>query len=176
MTNFLTVPGLGNSGPDHWQTIWERSEPRFQRIGQADWQTPRCQDWIACIDRAVAGYDPATVVLVGHSLGCLAIAHWAQQYRRTIKGALLVAPVDTEGPLYESCPATGFESAADRKMPFKTLVVTSADDPWVAPARAAFLAQSWGSTFVDIGPAGHLNAVAGYGNWDEGRAFLRALE
>ncbi|WP_373286157.1 alpha/beta hydrolase [Hymenobacter frigidus] len=26
------VPGLGNSGPDHWQTYFERQRPDFTRI------------------------------------------------------------------------------------------------------------------------------------------------
>jgi predicted alpha/beta hydrolase family esterase len=34
MTTALMVPGLWSSGPEHWQTLWERHEPRFRRVQQ----------------------------------------------------------------------------------------------------------------------------------------------
>jgi uncharacterized protein len=79
MTNYLIVPGLGNSGPDHWQTFFENSGSSFKRIDQQEWDAPDCRDWVAAIDRAIANYDPSTVILIGHSLGCTAIAHWASK-------------------------------------------------------------------------------------------------
>ncbi|MEB0164938.1 alpha/beta hydrolase, partial [Glaciimonas sp. CA11.2] len=30
----LIVPGLNNSGPQHWQSRWERLYPAFERIEQ----------------------------------------------------------------------------------------------------------------------------------------------
>ncbi|MBS1793451.1 MAG: alpha/beta hydrolase [Acidobacteria bacterium] len=33
-TNYLIVPGLGNSGTEHWQTFFEKSGGNFQRINQ----------------------------------------------------------------------------------------------------------------------------------------------
>ncbi|HEV8582656.1 MAG TPA: alpha/beta hydrolase [Thermoanaerobaculia bacterium] len=63
----LMVPGLWNSGPEHWQTFWERAEPAWQRIQQADWETPLRADWVAAIDAAVQA-APVPVVLVAHSL------------------------------------------------------------------------------------------------------------
>ncbi|WP_291125277.1 alpha/beta hydrolase [Flavobacterium sp. UBA6031] len=34
MTNYLIIPGLGNSGPEHWQTYFEKSGDNFFRIHQ----------------------------------------------------------------------------------------------------------------------------------------------
>jgi len=31
----LVAPGLHNSGPDHWQSRWQRLYPRFERVEQA---------------------------------------------------------------------------------------------------------------------------------------------
>jgi predicted alpha/beta hydrolase family esterase len=37
-TNFLTVPGLGSSGTNHWQTLWEKQYPNnFKRVEQENW-------------------------------------------------------------------------------------------------------------------------------------------
>ncbi|HEY9489639.1 MAG TPA: alpha/beta hydrolase, partial [Chryseosolibacter sp.] len=88
MTYFLTVPGLGNSGPDHWQTFFENSKGDFRRVLQAEWNAPDCRDWIVTIDKTVSTLDPYSVVLIGHSLGCAAIAFWAQRFKRVIKGVL----------------------------------------------------------------------------------------
>ena len=44
MTNYLIVPGSGNSGPEHWQTYFQNSAPNFFRIEQTDWDKPTCKD------------------------------------------------------------------------------------------------------------------------------------
>jgi hypothetical protein len=174
MNNYFIVPGLGNSGSEHWQTFFENSGNNFQRIQQHEWDAPECSDWIATIDTVIAGYDPATIILIGHSLGCTAIAHWAKQYHKKIKGALLVAPSDIENPVY-TFPATGFAPIPLEKMNFKTIVVASTDDPWVSVQRATLFANSWGSELVNIGNAGHINAASGHWQWHKGMEILQTL-
>lgn len=171
MTNYFIVPGLGNSGPEHWQTYFENSGPNFKRIQQKEWDAPNCKDWINTINEAIASVDPLSVVLIGHSLGCATIAHWAKEFGITIKGALLVAPSDLEAPRY-NFPATGFNPIPLEPIPFKTIVVASSNDEWVSLERAAYFAHCWGSEFINIGEAGHINAVSGYFRWEEGRQFL----
>ena len=175
MTNFFIIPGLGNSGETHWQTFFEKSGPNFQRIQQQEWDAPVCSDWVTTINQAIAGYDPATVVLIAHSLGCSAIAHWAAQYNTIIKGALLVAPSDLEAVQY-TFPAKGFAPISSTKINFKTIVVASEDDPWVSIERAQFFAANWGSELINIGKAGHINAAAGYGDWVQGLEILKTFD
>jgi hypothetical protein len=175
MTNYLIVPGLGNSGPDHWQSYFEQSGDNFYRINQEEWDAPTCNDWVKAIDKAIASYDPSTVVLIGHSLGCTAIAHWAKETGKRIKGALMVAPSDIENPVY-TFPATGFAPIPTDKIHFPTIVVASTDDPWVSLDRAKLFADNWGGKFINIGDAGHINAAAGYGKWDEGLQILHGLD
>lgn len=174
MTNYLLVPGLGNSGPEHWQTYFQHSADNFFRIEQHEWDAPACSEWIETIDRKVLEFEPSTVVLIGHSLGCSAIAHWATKYKREIKGALLVAPSDIEAPLY-TFPATGFTPIPLDKLNFKSIVVASADDPWVTLDRARFFADHWGSEFINIGNAGHINVASGHTHWHEGMTILKTL-
>jgi predicted alpha/beta hydrolase family esterase len=175
MTNYLIVPGLGNSGPEHWQTYFENSGSNFHKVEQTNWDTPICADWIAAIDNKVSEFDPATVVLIGHSLGCATIAHWAKKYQRTIKGALLVAPSDLEAPQYKFT-AIGFAPIPLEKIGFKTIVVASADDVWVSLERAKFFAENWGSTFINLGNAGHINVASGHTNWEEGLKLLQLFD
>jgi len=174
MTHYLIVPGLGNSGPEHWQTYFEESGPNFHRIQQEEWDAPECSDWIEKIEENVKRFDQQEVVLIGHSLGCTAIAHWAKRFGKTIKGAMLVAPSDIENPVY-TFPATGFSPIPLEKISFPTLVVASTDDPWVSMERAAFFASSWGSELVSIGQAGHINVASGHGAWEEGLELLKRL-
>jgi uncharacterized protein len=174
MTHYLIIPGLGNSGPAHWQTWFEQQLPNSKRIEQTEWDAPDLSDWLKAIDEAVAAYDPSTVVLIGHSLGCSTIAHWARHSGKIIKGALLVAPSDIEAPVY-TFPATGFTPIPLGKIPFKTIVVASNNDVWVSAERARFFADSWGSDYINIGDAGHINADAGFGHWEEGMSILKKL-
>ncbi|MBN9297570.1 MAG: serine hydrolase family protein [Filimonas sp.] len=175
MTHYFIIPGLGNSGEKHWQTYFENSGDNFYRINQKDWEAPHCGDWIATVDAALEGYDLSNVVLIGHSLGCSTIAHWANRYGKRVKGALLVAPSDMEAPLYQF-PISGFTPMPLQRLPFKTIVVASTNDPWVTMERAAFFADSWGSLLVSIGDAGHINADSNLDAWEEGRAFLSQLD
>jgi len=173
-TSVLIVPGLWNSGPDHWQTRWEVADPTFRRVEQADWETPRCEDWVATLDAAVAAADPG-VVLVAHSLGCATVAHWNEMSRRPIRGALLVAPSDVDAPIYPP-GTTGFAPMPRGPLRFASTVVTSLDDPWVSPERALEFALAWGSRLVEIGPVGHINSASGLGDWPEGRRLLVELQ
>jgi predicted alpha/beta hydrolase family esterase len=174
MTNYFIVPGLGNSGPAHWQTYFEKNGDNFTRINQREWDTPDCKEWIETIDKAINGFEPSTVVLIAHSLGCTAVAHWANKYKRIIKGAMLVAPSDIESPVY-TFEATGFAPIPLEKINFKTIVVASTNDHWVSFERAKYFASKWDSELISIGDAGHINADAGYGEWKEGLEILRRI-
>jgi len=174
MINYLIVPGLGNSGPEHWQTYFESLGENYKRIDQEEWDAPVCSDWLTVIDNTISEYDPSSVVLIGHSLGCTTIAHWASQYNKKIRAALLVAPSDVEAQQY-GFSAKGFAPVPKEKINFKTIVVASEDDPWVSLARAKFFADNWGSEFINIGKAGHINATSGHYKWEEGLTILKRL-
>jgi predicted alpha/beta hydrolase family esterase len=169
----LTVPGLHNSGPQHWQTRWEQDLPQCRRVLQKDWETPARQDWVEAIEIAVRAAPPP-VYFAAHSLGCIAIAYWVQQTRLAVEGALLVAPADVER---EGFPAgvTGFQPLPTRRLPFRSIVVASEDDPWVSLERSQAMARSWGSRFVNIGKAGHIAANVGAGGWPGGKTILQEL-
>ncbi len=174
MTSYFIIPGLGNSGPEHWQTFFETTGDNFQRINQKEWDAPACNDWIETIDKTLSGYDMSNVVLIGHSLGCATIANWAEKYKKKIKGALLVAPSDLEAPIY-TFPTDGFSPMPKNKINFRTIVIASSNDQWVSLERAKYFADNWGSEFINIGNAGHINAASGHYQWHEGLEILRRL-
>ncbi|MFA6582051.1 MAG: alpha/beta fold hydrolase [Paludibacter sp.] len=173
-TNYFIIPGYGGSGSNHWQTYFEKTQTNFQRINQKDWDNPNIDEWVENIDKAIEGYDPETVVLVAHSLGCLTVVEWAKQYHRNIKAALLVAPLDTE-VIKRKIEKKLFEVAPIIKFPFPTTLVASTNDPWVSIEKAEFYARSWGCGFINIGDAGHINNLSGYGEWEQGLEILKKL-
>jgi predicted alpha/beta hydrolase family esterase len=169
----LTVPGLYDSGPDHWQTRWEQELPQCRRVLQKDWQAPARRDWVDAIETAVHAAAPP-VYVAAHSLGCIAIAYWVQQTRLSIAGALLVAPADVEREGFPA-GATGFRPLPTRRLPFPSIVAASEDDPWITLERSAAMARDWGSRFVNVGKAGHIAANVGADGWPGGKSLLQAL-
>lgn len=169
----LIIPGLGNSGPRHWQTLWEAANPNMRRVVQRDWDTPLCAEWIESLEEAVEASGPATV-LVAHSLGTLLVAHWAAKTRLRIAAALLVAVPDPARPDFPA-GVSGFAPVPLRNLPFRSTVVASTNDPYGGVGHAASCAVAWGSHFVDIGPKGHINADSGLGEWNEGYVLLEEL-
>jgi predicted alpha/beta hydrolase family esterase len=170
----LVIQGWNGSGVGHWQTLWERKFPRFQRVKQHNWTLPARSDWMTQIDRDLdRGASPT--FLVAHSLGCLAVARWAATAgKRTerVHGAFLVAPPwVTRGT---RCP----EQLADflpmplHRLPFPSLLVASKNDHYLPNEIAARLASALGSRFAGVGRQGHINVASGHGPWPTGEELL----
>ena len=173
-SNVLVLPGWQSSGPDHWQSRWER-EHGYLRVEQHDWMHPLRGDWIARLEDVVRSCDEAAV-LVAHSLGCVQIAAWAahSQHTHRVKSALLVAPGDVEREdIHPLLPS--WAPVPMNKLPFKTTLACSQNDPYCSVERAHQFATAWGSTVVDCGEYGHINAESGLGNWPQGHLLLQHL-
>jgi uncharacterized protein len=181
MPRVLILPGLYDSGPEHWQSRWETEHPAFVRVRQRDWETPDRAEWVATLEAAIAS-SPEPAVLVAHSTSCCLVAHWAAAHGggsrvpmvRRVRAALLVAPSDVEAPSYPAGP-TGFAPTPLAPLPFPSIVVASTDDVYVSVERAERFAAAWGSRFEVVGALGHLNSASGLGSWPEGFALLEEL-
>jgi predicted alpha/beta hydrolase family esterase len=173
----LILPGLGNSGPDHWQSHWERRDPACLRVVQREWEAPDIAEWVDGLRTALA-QQPAPVVLAAHSSACVLVAHWAAgasaDLTARVRGAFLVGPSDPDGPTYPAGP-TGFGSPPLGLLPFPSIVVASTDDRYVSPERAQQFATAWGARLVLLTGAGHINVASGFGPWPEGFALLDSL-
>ncbi|WP_159472696.1 alpha/beta hydrolase [Dyadobacter sp. 3J3] len=174
-TRFLTVPGLAGSGPQHWQTLWEVQQPDvFNRIEQDNWDWPNREDWVERLQEYISKLTSPTV-LVAHSLGCITVVHWAAKYSSPwIEGALLVAPADAELSKRLNF-VEGFVPIPFRPLPFKSIVVASTNDIYASIKRSQFFADAWGSTFINLGKKGHINAVSKLEDWPEGKEILKQL-
>ncbi len=166
--DILIVPGWTGSGPDHWQSRWERNLSTARRIEQDDWDRPVRDDWVARILADVAeARRPA--VLVAHSCGVAAVVHAAPLLGAgAVAGAYLVAPPDLEGSGLWLETGGGFAPMPLDKLPFASVVVASANDPHCSMERARQFASAWGSTLVEAGEAGHINTASGHGPWPDG--------
>lgn len=170
----LLLPGWQDSGPGHWQSLWE-AHFGDRRVVQDDWLWPRRGDWMARLDEVLLDSE-GPVLLAAHSLGCQLVANWALHSRLTarVAGALLVAPPDTERA--DLPPQLhGWRPMPRARLPFAATAAISSDDPYGDADRMHALAAAWGARVVDAGPRGHLNADSGLGAWPEGRALLAAL-
>ena len=122
--NILILPGWQNSGPDHWQSRWERLHG-YRRVDQHDWMRPLRGDWIAQLeDVLLQGVEPA--ILVAHSLGCLLVAAWATHSHNThlVSAALLVAPGDADREELRPVLAS-WSPIALQGLPFKSILLGS---------------------------------------------------
>jgi predicted alpha/beta hydrolase family esterase len=175
----LVLPGWQNSGPRHWQSRWEALYGDV-RVEQSDWMRPLRGDWMMRLDEAIgeleADEESPQVALVAHSLGCQLAAAWAAHSRKTrrVRAALFVAPPDVERDEFRAA-LHSFTPIVRKPLPFPSLAVISADDPFCALGRARTMAIDWGSQVLEVGPRGHLNSDSNLGDWPEGRKLLAEL-
>jgi uncharacterized protein len=168
----LLLPGLGGSGPDHWQTHWEKAFG-FERVVQQDWDTPRVEDWVARLQQRIEA-DSCPKILVAHSLSCALVAHWAHAHHGPVIAALLVAPSDVEAQNYPVGPV-GFAPMRRDGLAFPSMVVASDNDPYVPLVHGRQSARSWNSEYVLLGSCGHIGSDAKLGLWPAGQQLLRRL-
>ena len=163
----IIVPGLHNSGPGHWQTLWQQANPDFVRVQQNNWDYPRLDEWVHRLDMLRAK-DPRPALLVAHSFGCLTAACSAARNPDGVASLLLVAPAHPD--------RFGVAAALPKgELPAPSLLVSSANDPWMPAVTAAQYAARWGSELVEGGLLGHINADSGLGEWPDGQRLLRRL-
>src|SRR5450830_1953319 len=170
MVRIIIVPGWHDSGPGHWQSLWAEQLPGAVRVQQDDWITPSRTAWVASITRTILE-QAGPVVIAAHSLGCIATTHLPPEANARIQGALLVAPADPErrGILADFAPAPY------QPLPYRSIIVASNNDPYCPVRTAGAYARAWGSEFVRLQNAGHINLEAGFGPWPLGLALLQSL-
>ena len=172
----LMLPGIDNSGPDHWQTLWEQRRDDCVRVELGMWDRPHRNTWVNNLNAAVSAAS-RPVILVAHSLGCHAVAWWNALERPSdgkVVGALLVAPPKIEGLTADS-RLDSFAPLARERLRFPSLLAASRDDPYVSFKLAKKMARAWGSRLVDVGWLGHVNARSGIGHWPFGEFLLERL-
>lgn len=172
----LTLPGIDNSGPGHWQTIWERERSDMHRVHFGSWNNPERDSWVRRLNAAIATAG-RPVVLVAHSLGCHAVAWWNASeptLASQVVAAFLVAPPDVEhAPIDHRLQPFG--PVPRNRLAFPALVVGSRNDPYASYGHVRAMARIWGARIVDAGPMGHINSDSGLLDWPYGKYLVRRL-
>lgn len=169
--SIIIVPGWRDSGPGHWQSLWAERLPNARRVVQDDWITPTRTAWVGQLEKTVLA-APNPVVIVAHSLGCIATSHMGPEAAARVCGALLVAPADPE----RRAILSDFAPVPYAALPYRSIVVASSNDPFCPIRLAGAYARAWGSEFVRMQNAGHINIDSGHGEWPLGWALLQSLE
>ena len=179
-TTTVIVPGLRGHVEDHWQTrlaaklpnavVVPSFTPRQARPGRPGRRPPpghlgrqhpchHRRPQRRCADHGALG--PAT-----RPAGPWRAARHTSRPRQTPRAAV---------------PVTG-RAARQRLAPhplaplrFPSIVAASTNDVLGDVERVRAMARAWGSHLIDIGPVGHLNPAAGYGEWLGAEALLGIL-
>jgi predicted alpha/beta hydrolase family esterase len=153
----VIVPGLHGSGAEHWQSWLHGQVAGAVRVEQEAWSTPDLECWSDRVADSVAALGAGPHVVVAHSFGCLAtVRALARRPSLDIAQVLLVAPAEPNRfDVAAALPST--------RLAVRSCVVASDDDPWMSATHAHAWALRWGSDWINLGNAGHINVASGYG-------------
>ena len=166
--SIVIVPGLGGSGPDHWQSRWGAKMSNAVTVEQENWDAPQKDKWVQTVVKTVEAQENP-VILVAHSLGVITAVHAAQYLHQTkVVGAFLVAAPDIENSLQIAHLKEEFGDIPMDPLPFPSILVASRDDLYCRYERAEDFSYAWGARLIDAGEAGHINAESNHGPWPEG--------
>jgi predicted alpha/beta hydrolase family esterase len=177
----LFVPGLRDEVADHWQTRLAQRLRTARTVPPMGRENLSCAERIQALEREAAAIE-GPLILVAHSAGALTVARWAQHTRRAVRGALLAVPPDFEAGLPDGYPSSdalrcaGWLPVPRTPLPFPSIIAASRNDPLATFDRVLELARQWGGRLVDLGPVGHLNPAAGFGEWLGAEPLIAALD
>ncbi len=168
----LIIPGLGDSGPGHWQSRWQAKLPTARRVRQVSWDRPERASWVGAVRGALVDDAGRPVVALAHGLGVIALAAAVTDADPpALAGAFLVAPPSEatvrEGQDRRSI-GPGFVPFPTAPLPCPSVLVASRSDPHSTYRDSEGLALDWGSRLIDAGEAGCVNDQSGHGPWPEG--------
>jgi uncharacterized protein len=170
----LIVPGFLGSEKGHWQDFWLEDDPTAQLVEQDSWRNPVLSRWLRRLECEIVA-NPGCI-LVAHSLGAVLVANLAHSFASLqVAGALLVAPADVEAAQKRHPGQIDFGSMPREELPFPSILVASRTDLYMPLQKSLECARLWGSGFVDVGDAGHINVANGFGRWTEGYFLASGL-
>jgi uncharacterized protein len=163
--HFLIQPGWQNSGPHHWQTLWqEQLGNAATRVPQQNWLVPERTAWVSVLGETIRRTSPPVVILA-HSVGCMATILAIRA--SPVAAVVLVAPADAERSNASEALHT-FAPIPMEPIGTPALLVASDSDPYCTLDRAEIFAQAWKADLEIVTGGGHINADAGFGPWPDG--------
>jgi predicted alpha/beta hydrolase family esterase len=163
MNKVYIVHGYTASPMSNWFP-WLKSELENRGVdvvvlSMPDSNKPRKEKWLDYLESNMPDLNDSTIV-IGHSLGCVAILLYLQRKRQSIKGGVLVSGFVDESPIFE------LSSFMDEHLDYKLLqtlipkrVAVTAKDDDIVPYKyteimankldAAFILLDSGKHFID---------------------------
>lgn len=125
--------------------------------------TPKQEEWIAEIARAVDRHEGSEVYLVGHSLGVVAILDYLQsESTKNIRGTVLVSGcIHPSDNLKTAGFYQNFDYEKIRNMSGGFFVIHAKDDDMVSYENGVELAQGLGVELVSLPEGRHLTGSQG---------------
>ena len=168
MKRAFIVHGWGAGPQDHWFP-WltgelERRGWQAHALAMPDSAYPALAAWVRYLADAVMHPDSGTV-LVGHSIGAMAILRYLESLPDTtrIAGTVLVAGFleNTDVEL-----ASFFHSPLDcgrvMRAAGNIIAIESDDDAYIPTQSGALIRERLGAELITLHGAGHMNAEDGY--------------
>lgn len=143
MNKILLVPGLHNSGPDHWQSRWHQQFPQWQRMMGLPWDKPDLTVWSAKLASKLRSRR-SRVHLVAHSFGALTAIAAARLQPDKVSSIFIVAPAD---PARFGIP----DEVLTGSIKVSAQLIASRNDPWMSFERAEFWSRQWQVPLFDAG-------------------------
>ncbi len=88
-----------------------------------------------------------------------------------MQAALLVAPANPE----RRAVLQDFAPTPSHRLPYRSLVVASRNDPYCSIRLAGAYARAWAASCSACSRPGHINVASGHGEWPLGLALLQGL-
>ncbi|WP_368489420.1 RBBP9/YdeN family alpha/beta hydrolase [Clostridium sp. BJN0013] len=173
--NIKLVPGLNNSGTEHWQSIWEKRYG-FERVNQEEWNYPVYNEWEKNLTENLERDNQCGTVLIAHSLGCLLTVKAIPKIRKYLNAVFLVAPPDPNDKQFPKSLAS-FGSLPEVNLEVPGMLVYSENDPYSSPMFCIQKGKQWGFETISVGRKGHINSESNIDDWSEGfNLFQKLLE
>jgi hypothetical protein len=125
---------------------------------------PECSAWASVVEETIQR-TPAPVVILAHSIGCLAAVFAIAT--APVAAVVLVAPADAERSNAPEALHT-FTPIPMEPLATPALLVASDSDPYCTLERAEAFAQAWRADLEIVTGGGHINFDAGFGPWPDG--------
>ncbi|MDP9091732.1 MAG: alpha/beta hydrolase [Actinomycetota bacterium] len=169
----VILHGWQGSTGEHWQA-WlaeqlrsAEREVRFPELPEAE--SPRLSDWLAGLEKTLAGLPDDGFDVVAHSLGAILWLHHAARSHASPRPArvALVAPVSPRtaiAQLQDFFPVP-LDIDTVRRAADGTALIGSDDDPYTPEGIAEAYGRPLKMPTTIVKAGGHINVEAGYGPW-----------
>lgn len=125
---------------------------------------PRAEEWVATIEREVAGTGK-DCILVGHSLGCIAILRYLESAEKKVAGVVMVAgfaeKLGEDFSILDNFLSAHLDFARVRKMCPKMTAIFSDNDPYVPLSQEKIFRERLGAKTLVLHARGHFSSSEG---------------